>query len=68
MLLVDIRSQASVKEDGAPALNRVAGKSISLPFTKVRLIVLLLAHGQAVLYNLLQDTFYVCPLVVSVSE
>ena len=35
VLLVDIRSQASVKEDGSPALNRIAGKSISLPFTKV---------------------------------
>ena len=36
VLLVDIRSQADVKEEGSPALNRVAGKSISLPFTNVR--------------------------------
>ena len=34
VLLVDIRSQAAVKEEGSPALGRTAGKSISLPFTK----------------------------------
>ena len=41
VLLVDIRSQASVKEDGSPALGRVAGKSLSLPFTKVRRVCFL---------------------------
>ncbi len=45
MLLVDIRSQASVKEDGAPELKRVAGKSLSLPFTKVRLSLYLPVHA-----------------------
>jgi len=45
VLLVDIRSQASVKEDGAPELKRVAGKSLSLPFTKVRLSLYLPVHA-----------------------
>ena len=36
VLLVDIRSSAAAKEQGSPAPGRTAGKSISLPYTKVR--------------------------------
>ena len=36
-LLVDIRSLADVKAEGSPALGKIPGKAVAVPYTKARL-------------------------------